>query len=48
MNVNLKNAGHGVMPDHEIHPTMADILQGRDVEMEYALKLIQNEVKKSK
>jgi C-terminal processing protease CtpA/Prc len=48
MNVSLKNTGHGVMPDYEIRPTIVDILQGSDVELDYALELIQNEVKKSK
>jgi hypothetical protein len=40
MNVRLKNTGHGVIPDYEIRPDIKDILDGRDVEMELALKLI--------
>jgi C-terminal processing protease CtpA/Prc len=42
MNVNLKNTGHGVIPDYELRPTVTDILQGRDIEMEMAMKLIGN------
>jgi C-terminal processing protease CtpA/Prc len=40
MNVRLKNTGRGVMPDHEIKPSIKDILEEKDVEMELVLKLI--------
>jgi len=40
MNVKLKNTGHGVTPDYKIKPGITDILQEKDVEMEFALKLI--------
>jgi hypothetical protein len=41
MNVELKNNGHGITPDYEVKPGIKDILEERDVEMEFALKLIQ-------
>lgn len=37
--------GHGVMPDYSIRPTIEDVLQGRDVEMEYAKKLAAQQTK---
>jgi C-terminal processing protease CtpA/Prc len=40
MNVRLKNTGHGVTPDYEVRPSIKDILLEKDVEMEFALKLI--------
>jgi C-terminal processing protease CtpA/Prc len=41
MNVKLKNTGHGVIPDYYVKPTITDILQEKDVEMEFVLDLIQ-------
>ncbi len=37
-----QNVGHGVIPDHEVIPTIDDILAGRDAEMMYILNLIRN------
>ncbi len=34
------SAGIGIQPDHEVHPTVEDMLAGRDPEMELALRLI--------
>ena len=33
--------GRGVIPDHEVWPTFKDVLEDRDVELEYTLNLIQ-------
>ena len=41
MNVKLKNTGHGVLPDYYTKPTITDILQEKDVEMEFVISLIQ-------
>ncbi len=41
MNVKLKNTGHGVIPDYEVKSSITDMLQEKDKEMEFALKLIQ-------
>ncbi|HWA35878.1 MAG TPA: S41 family peptidase [Cyclobacteriaceae bacterium] len=41
MDVRMKNTGHGVLPDHEVVPTIAEILAEKDVMMEFALKLIE-------
>jgi C-terminal processing protease CtpA/Prc len=43
MNVRLKNTGHGVAPNYEVHPGINDILEERDLELELALKLIRKE-----
>jgi hypothetical protein len=40
MNVRLKNNGHGVIPDYKVKPTIEEVLQEKDVEMEFALGLI--------
>ena len=40
MNVSFKNTGHGVVPQHLVSPTIHDILNERDVVMEYANELI--------
>ncbi len=40
MDVKMKNTGHGVMPDHQIVPSITDILEEKDVVMDFALKLI--------
>jgi C-terminal processing protease CtpA/Prc len=40
MNVRMKNNGHGVIPDHEVKPTIKDILEERDVVMEFAFGFI--------
>lgn len=40
INIDQENDGHGMMPDHEIHPSIEDILNDRDVEKEYVLDLI--------
>jgi len=40
MNVQLKNTGHGVVPDYAVRPGINDILEDRDLELELALKLI--------
>jgi len=39
LNVSSKNTGHGVIPDHEIKPTVNDLQEGRDVVMDFTLKL---------
>jgi hypothetical protein len=41
MNVKLKNTGHGIAPDYEVIPSITDILEEKDKEMEFVLKLIQ-------
>ena len=40
VNVKLKNTGHGGIPDYEIKPGIAEILKEKDVQMEFALRLI--------
>ncbi|QKX06789.1 hypothetical protein HN014_18325 [Aquimarina sp. TRL1] len=35
-----KNTGHGVIPDYYVKPSITDKLNGKDVEMEFAMKLI--------
>ena len=40
MNVRLKNTGHGVIPDYEVQPSIEDILEEKDFEMELVMKLI--------
>jgi len=32
-------AGRGVVPDHHVRPTIGDVFQGRDPEMEFAFEL---------
>lgn len=34
--------GRGIIPDHQVQPTIEDHLNGRDPQLEYALDLIQN------
>ena len=36
----LSKTGRGVIPDYEITPTIIDILNNKDPEMEFALKLL--------
>lgn len=38
-----KNTGHGLIPDYSIHPTIQDLVEGRDVILEKALALIKNQ-----
>lgn len=45
LNVNHKNAGHGVIPDYNIRPSITDKINGTGVEMEYALELIKKRKK---
>lgn len=40
MNVDLKNTGHGIIPDHEIKPSIDEVLREKDVQMELVLGLI--------
>jgi hypothetical protein len=40
MNVTIKNTGHGVIPDYEIKPGIKDVLESKDVEMDFAMELI--------
>ena len=35
-----KNFGRGTIPDHPIIPGLKDVIQNKDVQMEYAIKLI--------
>ena len=39
-NVNFKNQGRGVIPDHTIIPTIRDVLIGKDVVMDFTNRLI--------
>jgi len=41
MNVNFENTGHGVLPDYPIRPSIQDMIDGKDVVMEFTLDLIQ-------
>ena len=43
MNVNFENTGHGVLPDYPIRPTVQEVIEGRDVVMEFTLDLIKKE-----
>lgn len=38
MRVNYENTGHGVEPDVEIHPTVEDLVKGRDVQLAWILE----------
>ena len=40
VNVDFENDGHGVVPDHEVIPTIGDYLANRDPEMDLVRKLI--------
>lgn len=40
LNVNFKNDGHGLIPDHEIIPTIDQILEEKDMDLEKAMELI--------
>ena len=40
LDVHRPNEGHGVRPDHEVKPEIEDLLQGRDVVMDFTLDLI--------
>lgn len=40
MNVELENTGFGTIPDHEIIPSIDDVLYEKDVQMEFVLALI--------
>lgn len=40
MNVNFDNNGRGVVPEHIVKPSIEDVLQGRDVIMDYTIDLI--------
>lgn len=40
MNTTFENTGYGVKPDYPIRPSIQDMIEGRDVVMEYTLKLI--------
>ena len=40
MNTTFDNTGYGVQPDYPIRPTIQDMLDGRDVVMEFTLELI--------
>ena len=39
LNVSFENIGHGVIPDHEIIPTVKDIKEGRDAVLDFAKQL---------
>jgi len=41
-NVTFKNTGHGVKPDYEIIPEIQDILQKKDMALDFTLKMIQD------
>ncbi len=41
-NVNFKNTGRGIIPDHKIKPTIKDILSEKDVVMNFTLRLIKS------
>lgn len=43
MNVDFENTGHGVLPDHPIRPTIKELIEGKDVVMEFTLDLIKND-----
>ncbi|MEM6380886.1 MAG: S41 family peptidase, partial [Bacteroidota bacterium] len=43
MNTTFANTGYGVKPDYPIRPTIQDMLDGRDVVMEFTLDLIQKQ-----
>lgn len=40
MNVDLKNTGHGVIPDYDIKPSINEVLREEDIQMEFVLALI--------
>lgn len=40
INVDLKNTGHGVNPDYIVKPSINDVLQDKDVVMDFTKKLI--------
>jgi len=40
MNVDFKNEGRGVIPDHIVKPSIQDKIDGFDRVMEYTLDLI--------
>ena len=41
MNVNFENTGRGVVPDHIVKPSIDDVLQRRDVVMDYTIDMIE-------
>jgi len=43
MNVDFKNDGHGVIPDHIVRPSIQDMIDKKDRVMIYTLDLIKNE-----
>ncbi|MEM6321011.1 MAG: S41 family peptidase [Bacteroidota bacterium] len=43
MNTTFENTGYGVKPDYPVRPTIQDMLDGRDVVMEFTLDLIQKQ-----
>ena len=43
INIDKKNPGRGIIPDHAVEPSIQDILQKKDVVMEFALDLIDKE-----
>ena len=36
----IKNIGHGVPPNHEVRPTIEDLLTGQDPEIKFIYELI--------
>jgi len=41
MNTTFENTGYGVLPDYPIRPSIQDMIDGKDVVMEFTLDLIQ-------
>lgn len=41
MNVTFENTGHGVIPDHVVEPSIEEVIEGKDVVMEFTKKLIE-------
>jgi hypothetical protein len=37
-----ENIGHGVVPTYEVHPTIDDLLLGKDTEMKFIFQMIKN------
>jgi len=45
MNVNFENTGRGVIPDHNVKPSIEDVLMNRDIVMDYTIDLIEKRTK---
>jgi hypothetical protein len=41
INESIPNAGRGLIPDYVVHPTITNLVEGKDVILEKALDVIQ-------